>query len=322
VKAALLTIILGGGLITQALATGPVAGERWKVPLPKTGELQLVWIPAGAFAMGSPETEAGRKVDEGPVTRVTLTQGFWLGRTLVTVGQWKKITGLDQRAQLTRRIQDDTLYELGGKKQPLRDFMHWSRDADPAQYLANEDDDLPVYFVSWKDAQDFCLRLNESERAAGRLPAGYEYNLPTEAQWEYACRAGTTGATYAGPNSAEILARLAWYDQTSANGYSGRRLGATRSGPRAVAQKEPNAWGLYDMYGNIWEWCRDWYGPYPGGAAIDPAGPASGTTRVNRGGSFGSGAGAERSANRAANPPPEASAYRGFRVALAPLPLR
>ncbi len=321
-KTKFLATLLGCSLVLRVLAAGPVAGAAWKLSLPENGALDLAWIPPGTFLMGSPENEPGRKADEGPVTRVTLTQGFWLGRTMVTVGQWKKVTGLDLRAQLTRRIRDDTLYELGGKKQPLRDLMHWSREADPAQYLANEDDDLPVYFVSWNDAQDFCRRLNESERAAGRLPAGYEYNLPTEAQWEYACRAGTTEATYAGPSSPEVLARLAWYDKTSADGYAGRRLGPTHSGPRAVAQKEPNAWGLYDMYGNIWQWCRDWYGPYPGGSAVDPVGPASGTVRVNRGGSFGSVASAERSANRAGNPQPEASAYRGFRLALVPLPPR
>jgi len=171
-----------------------------------------------------------------------------------------------------------------------------------------------VYFVSWDDAVEFCRRLNALARAAHRLPAGYEYNLPTEAQWEYAARAGTRGAIYAAP-----LDAIAWYDGNSADGYQGKGFkvasGAT-GGPRAAAGKRPNYFGLYDMLGNVWQWCRDWYGPYPGGEAVDPTGPASGTGRVNRGGSFGSGAGDERSASRAGNPPAEASAYRGFRVAL------
>jgi formylglycine-generating enzyme required for sulfatase activity len=293
-----------------------VPGQSWTLPWADETGFGLAWIPPGEFTMGSPPGESGRGADESPTTHVTLTHGFWLGKNLVTIGQWKNIMGHGVREQLARHISDETLYEVEGKKQPLREFMHWSRDVDPATYLANESDDFPMYFVSWNDVQEFIKKVNERERAAGRLPAGYAYDLPTEAQWEYACRAGTTGATYAGPNTPAVLETIAWYAGNSATDYSGRRLGPTRSGPRAVGQKKPNAWGLFDMYGNIWQWCRDWYGPYPGGNVTDPTGPAKGTARVNRGGSFGSGASSERSACRAGNPPMEPSAYRGFRLAL------
>jgi formylglycine-generating enzyme required for sulfatase activity len=275
--------------------------------------LELVWIPAGTFLMGSPAAEPLRHADEGPRTRVRLTTGFWLGRTHVTIAQWEAVMGRDVREQLLHLIDDDSLHDVAGKRQTLREYMHFSRDSVD-RYLANESDDLPMYFVSWYDAMEFCRRLTALERAAGRLPAGYEYDLPTEAQWEYAARAGTRGAIYT-----PVLDAIAWYDANSAQGYLGKGFavaGGATGGPRPVAGKAPNHWGLYDMAGNVWQWCRDWYGPYPGGSVTDPAGPPGGTLRVNRGGSFGSGAGDERSARRAGNPAFEASAYRGFRVAL------
>ncbi|HZF14935.1 MAG TPA: formylglycine-generating enzyme family protein [Steroidobacteraceae bacterium] len=283
----------------------------------------LAWIPPGVFTMGSPASEPLREADEGPQTVVTLTRGFWLGRNLVTIGGWKSVMGFGVRDQLRRVIADDTLYEFKGKKQTLRSFMQFSRAVDPGEYLANEDDNLPMYYVSWLDAIEFCRRLTERDRAAARLPEGHHYGLPTEAQWEYAARAGTASATYEGPlasanESSSVLDSIAWYDANSADGYTGKGF-AVRSrtgGPRAVGGKKPNRWGLNDTAGNLWEWCSDWYGSYPGGHLVDPKGPATGLERVNRGGSFGSSAGDERSANRAANPPAEASAYRGFRLAL------
>src|SRR5436190_22123312 len=124
-----LAAFVGCALLVRAAAAGPEAGKAWDVPLPGGAGLTLVWVPPGTFTMGSPESEPGRKPEEGPPARVTLTRGFWLGRTMVTVGQWKQVTGLDLRGQLSKRIKDDTLYDLGGKKQPLRDLMRWSLDA-------------------------------------------------------------------------------------------------------------------------------------------------------------------------------------------------
>jgi len=298
----------------------PVSGKAWNLPLPDHTNLSMEWIRPGTFLMGSPSSEAGRKGDESPQTEVTITKEYWMGKTEVTIGQWKAVTGLSIREQVINMLNDDTVYDFGGQKKILRDYMRFDRN-NPDKIMANENDSLPMYFVSWNDAMRFCEKLTAQERAAGRLPDGYAYALPTEAQWEYACRAGTTTATFAGPlitegRDAPVLNSIAWYSGNSKMGYQGRSPNNSSAGPHNAGEKSANAWGLQDMPGNLWEWCRDWYGPYPGGKVIDPAGPATGTNRVDRGGSWGSGANDERSANRAANPQPEKSAWRGFRVAL------
>ncbi len=146
---------------------------------------------------------------------------------------------------------------------------------------------------------EFCRKLTQQERAAGRLPEDWEYTLPTEAQWEYACRAGTTGA-WAGE-----LDAMAWYAKNSGNTT------------HPVGQKQPNAWGLYDMHGNVWEWCRDWYADkLPGGAVTDPVGAASGAFRVYRGGGWWLPADYCRSAYRNWSSPGDRGNDVGFRLAL------
>ena len=158
-------------------------------------------------------------------------------------------------------------------------------------------DELPVAQVNWAEAQSFIMQLNQTSR----LPAGWKFALPSEAQWEYACRAGTTG-----PFAGSSLAAIAWYNRNSG--------GAAHE----VAAKQPNSWGLYDMYGNVSEWCADWHhDPLAGG--VDPAGAATGSDRVARGGAWDSDTADCRAANRGYLGPESRSRNVGFRPALVPL---
>ena len=206
--------------------------------------------------------------------QVTLTQDYWLGKFEVTQAQWQAVMG-----------------------------------SNPSYYKG---DNRPVEWVSWNDAKEFCNKLNE--KYAGKLPAGYKFDLPTEAQWEYACRAGTTTALNNGTDltsdlgSCSNLNEVGWYNNNC--GSSG--------GHKAVGQKRPNNWGLYDMHGNVWEWCRDWYASYSGDAT-DPVGPSSGSVRVLRGGSWLSFARNCRSAYRSSNSPGDRNSILGFRLALVPV---
>ena len=159
---------------------------------------------------------------------------------------------------------------------------------------------LPVENVSWDDAVSFCAKLTERERKAGRLPKGYAYQLPTEAQWEYACRAGTRTAFSFG-NS--IAAKQANYNE-----YVGQTT--------AVGLYPANAWGFHDLHGNVSEWCQDRYGDYPGGSVRDPTGPADGSFRVLRGGGWYFNAMPLRSAGRNRYPADYRLPTLGFRPSL------
>ena len=285
--------------------------------------------------MGSPVDEFGRFEDEGPRTQVTLPDSFWLGRVPVTQGQWKALIGTDLVEQARLMLADGTNYPLAGEQQPIHRALGVTADSDPTAQIGILGDDLPIYYVSWEEATEFCRRLTERERVAKRLPAGYEYRLPTEAEWEYACRAGTGEATYAGKvdfigeNNAPTLDSIAWYAGNSCANYQGkgwstahwpeRQYVGSTAGPRPVGGKQPNAWGLYDMLGNVDQWCSNWYASkLPGGKATDPQGPKTGSRQVARGGAWDSSPRFVRAAFRFWGLPGFRYVVVGFRVALAP----
>jgi formylglycine-generating enzyme required for sulfatase activity len=194
---------------------------------PKDG-LKYVWIPPGTFMMGCSPGDGECDDDETPAHRVTITKGFWLGQTELTVGTYKRFATATGRG-----MPEAPSFNPG-----------WSNER------------MPIVNVSWLDAEAYC------RWAGGRLPS--------EAEWEYAARAGSTEARYG------LLDEVAWYD-----GNSGGRT-------HEVGQKRPNAFNLYDMLGNVWEWVSDWYGEnyYQGSPERDPLGPGGGETCVLRGGSW------------------------------------
>jgi formylglycine-generating enzyme required for sulfatase activity len=236
---------------------------------------RMRWIPPGKFVTGSPEDWDYGRGEEGPVHEVIITHGYWMFDTPCTQGLWTALMG------------------------------------DNPSYFP--DPERPVEKVSWVDAVGFAKKLNErlakdDPSNAKGLIDGWErllFRLPTEAEWENACRAGTTGDTYAGDldlnprdqTKAEILDSIAWYGGNSRHKYDlekSREMNwlkdlqaeENKGGTRKVAKKSPNAWGLYDMLGNVWEWCQDRYGEYPVERVVDPTGPTEGSSRVIRGGSW------------------------------------
>ena len=229
--------------------------------------LEMVWIEPGTFQMGSPDSERGRLSNEGPVHRVTISQGFYLGKYEVTQGQWESVMG-------TRPWQGEDNVRSGS--------------------------DYPAVYVSWEDAQEFIRRLNTS--LSGNL-----YRLPTEAEWEYACRAGTMTRWSFGDDESQ-LTHYAWYSDNSWD--VGGRYG------HSVGTKRANPWGLYDLHGNVWEWVKDRHRHdyYRSSPSVDPQGPSSGSRRVIRGGAYHNYAQELRSAIRTNNSPSRRRRNVGFRL--------
>jgi formylglycine-generating enzyme required for sulfatase activity len=227
--------------------------------------------------MGSPTTEPERGGDESQHL-VSLSHGFWMGQMEVTRAQWERVMGRRQR------------------------------HPEKPNPFATGDPQWPVVAVSYQDIQVYLGRLRE-------LAPGQRFRLPTEGEWEYACRAGTTTAFPGGAGldatQANIDARFP-YGQGSPGGALER--------PAPVGSYPPNAWGLYDLQGNVWEWTSDWYGPYPAEPVVDPRGPAHGTRKVIRGGSWAFSAGSARSASRYQHAPGDWGYSLGFRVVWVPGP--
>ena len=200
---------------------------------------------------------------------VTLTRDFWMGKYEVTQGEFTAVMG-----------------------------------RNPSHFTGNPN--RPVEKVTFLDAVKYCSLVSRREREAGRLPADYEYRLPSEAEWEYACRAGTTNLFGFGDDTS-IADQFAWTAENSE--------GTTHP----VGTKRPNPWGLYDMHGNVWEWCADWFEPYPATPLTDPVGPASSKFKVFKGGGWNQDIEFARSANRFMMSPSNGIHFVGFRVALGPV---
>ena len=271
---------VGAGSEPEDTETTRKAGDRM-VKTVDGIEYAFRWCPAGTFTMGDEECY------ETPHS-VTLTKGFWMLETEVTQAMWESVMGENPSWFSTEGIGSE---EVSGQE-TLR---------------------FPVEEVSWDDCQSFCRKLSDK--------LGLTVSLPAEAQWEYACRAGTTTAYSFGSNESDLWRYGNYCDASNTNDFNwqdkAHNDGHDRTAP--VASYAPNAWGLYDMHGNVWEWCQDWYDEdyYAESPASDPTGPTSGSLRVDRGGSWSSLAECCRSAFRDYCEPGARSNNLGFRIVLA-----
>lgn len=243
--------------------------------------IELRWCPPGRFVMGSPPDEPERRPGEDQV-EVLLSRGFWMGRFEVTQGEWRRVMG-----------------------------------AFPGELTAGAGDRYPVYSINFAEAEAFCQKLTEQGRLSGELPADWEFRLPTEAQWEYACRAGTTTATAFGDSLSSRQANF------QGKPYNGAEEGPSLKRTAPVGSYPANAWGLHDMHGNVFEWCRDWYhARLPGGTdpdlylAIETAARSEhgDISRVRRGGCWADDGWPCRSAFRLRFEPERRADHIGFRV--------
>ena len=255
--------------------------------------MKFVRIPCGTFTMGSDRDDTDADDNERPAHAVEISKDFYLGVTEVTQGQFRQVMGFNP-----------SYFSRDGKPGPKGDY---SRSSGPGQgkdkvkgFTQKELDDFPVENVSWDDAGEFLEKLSDlpEEKAAGR-----KYVLPTEAQWEYACRGGEEGKTY---HVGDTLSK----DHANFNDHVGRTT--------TVGSYAPNAWGLYDMHGNVWEWCQDWFDGkyYANSPKRDPLCLKGERLRTNRGGTWANIARHGRTAFRNRYPPEYRIISQGFRAAV------
>jgi sulfatase modifying factor 1 len=273
-------VVASSTALTSATFTGTKAGEERSVV-----GISLCWCPPGTFTMGSPPNEPERRPGEDQI-EVTLTRGFWLAKYEATQGQWKHLLG---------KLPSELTAELP------------------------EGADFPVGNVNYAEIEAYCQQLTERGHESGELPQDWVIRLPTEAQWEYACRAGTTTATSFGDQLSSQQANF------KGQPYNGAAVGPSLNKATKVGSYPANAWGFHDMHGNIYEWCRDWYhAKLPGGmdpdlydaratALLNRTGDAS---RVRRGGCWSDDGWACRTAFRLRFEPQRRYDHIGFRVAV------
>ena len=273
-------IVIGSALLGQAAGAAEPSTSPATQPSPQPAKeltldlgnnvsMKLALIPAGKFLMGA-KNEEDLSDDEAPLHNVTISKPFYMGIYPVTQSQWAEVMATTLAQQRDKANKDWPFFGEGA--------------------------DNPIYYVSWEEAAEFCTKLSKK--------TGRTVKLPTEAQWEYACRAGSRTKFGFGANE-EDFGDYAWYTKNSDE----------KTHP--VGQKKPNTWGLYDMHGNVWEWCRDWYDKdyYSAtGNVLDPQGPEDGAFRVLRGGCWGQVPLRCRSASRMWDFPAGRGGSMGFRV--------
>lgn len=268
--------------VTRQGFEGTDAGDRKEL----APAIFFRWCPSGTFTMGSPKSERawadstpskGAWLKNEDQVTVTFNAGFWLCETEVTQGQWRRLMG----------------------NTPWRGKEH-----------VKEGDDYAANYISYNDAVAYCEKMTTQETKSGRLPKGWKYSLPTEAQWEYGCRAGTKTKYSCGEDDLQ-LKDFGWIKNDI---QDDRDKYAHRAGTKMA-----NGWGLKDMHGNVCEWCSDWYADRLSGGT-DPLGPTNGSNRVMRGGGWFNNAIGCRSAHRGIDgePPDDRDATFGFRVAVVP----
>ena len=304
----------GSALCALTLFAAPAAESAKPAGAGVVGRIAMVRISAGEFDMGSPESETGRYPEEGPRHRVRITRPFDIMKHEVTQAEWRETVG-----------NNPSQFIFCGESCPVENVTWWD-----ALYYANA--------VSRAAGVEECYQLSGCTGRAGedltcasaafKGPVCKGYRLPTEAEWEYAARAGGDGPLYTGSmtaldgRNAPELDAIAWYGGNSAVDYEGADCSGWKDtpkpmeicGPHAVGGKAASRWGLQDTQGNVFEWVWDRYGSYASEAVADPTGPTAGKDRVNRGGSWGSRARYCRSAFRNRNLPGYRSGHVGFRL--------